>query len=238
VDTDFQVTGNWTMAADDNGDMRCETSRDAISALVDHEDPAVDPRALDAHLSRCVACREFRAAAERTRRLGAVRTAAAMPDLSPRVTRLAAVADRAAARTIVRVALAVIAVEILVLSVPTLVARDEQGSAAHDSRHLGAFIVAYAVALLVVVVRPARARTVLPVACVVAAALVITAVVDLVSGNIPLAGELRHLPELAAAGLVWALTVPTHRFVRPRAQHGRPDLQVVEPPERNEEQAG
>ena len=93
------------------------------------------------------------------------------------------------------------------------------GAVAHDSRHLGAFMIAYAVALLVVVVRPARARTVVPVGDRLAGALTITAVIDLVNGNVPILGESQHLPEI-----VWSRSCgcsPGRRgrrdeFARPR----------------------
>ena len=51
----------------------------------------------------------------------------------------------------------------------------------------------------------------LPVAAVLAGALVITAVVDLVDGRIPLVGEAQHLPELLSVVLVWLLAVPVPR---------------------------
>ena len=78
----------------------------------------------------------------------------------------------------------------------------------HEARHLGAFSVAYAVALLLVVVRPARARAILPVTMVLAAALLITAAIDVVEGHVPLVDEAAHLPELASVALVWLLARP------------------------------
>ena len=81
----------------------------------------------------------------------------------------------------------------------------------HEARHLGAFSIAYAVALLVVAVRPARARTVLPVAAVLAGALFVTAVVDLATGTVPFINETLHIPELLSVLLVWLLAVPSPR---------------------------
>jgi len=43
---------------------------------------------------------------------------------------------------------------------------------------------------------------------VLAGALVITAVVDLVEGRIPLVGEAQHIPELLSVVLMWLLAVP------------------------------
>ena len=104
-----------------------------------------------------------------------------------------------------------VAIEIVALSLPALVLGDEQDTSAHGARHLGAFAVAYGVGLLVVVARPARARTMLPVAAVLAGALLITAVVDLANGRIPLVGEAWHLPEIVSVALIWLLAVPPVR---------------------------
>jgi len=51
----------------------------------------------------------------------------------------------------------------------------------------------------------------LPVAAVLAAALVITAAVDLADGRIPLAGEALHVPEVLSVLLVWLLASPGRR---------------------------
>jgi hypothetical protein len=134
-----------------------------------------------------------------------------MPDLSRRVVKLNAIADRASAWGAVRVLLAVVALEIAVLSLPALVWGQDAEASTHEARHLGAFGVAYAAALLVVVVRPARARSILPVAAVLAFALTITAVVDIAQGRVPLVGETLHLPEIVSVGLVWLLASPARR---------------------------
>lgn len=189
--------------------MGCEVWTDAVVARSMGRDPGVDERLLDAHLQHCDACRS--AADPVGEHPGAVLTAAPdMPDLSRRIASLNAVADRAAAWSIIRILLAVVAVEVIVLSVPALVLGEDADASAHDARHLGAFTIAYGVMLLVVVVRPARARTALPVAAVLAAALFITAVVDLVQGNVPLVGEALHIPEIISVGLIWLLAVPVN----------------------------
>ena len=138
-----------------------------------------------------------------------------VPDVSQRVTRAVAAQDRAR-RPAVRIVLAVVAIEIIALSLPALVLGDEADTSAHGARHLGAFTVAYGVGLLVVAARPARARTMLPVAGVLAGALLITALVDLANGRIPLVGEARHLPEIASVVLVWLLAVPRGVRIRSR----------------------
>ena len=125
--------------------------------------------------------------------------------------------------------LIVVAAQIVAMSLPGLILGDEKDTATHAARHLGAFAAAYGVGLLVVAVRPARARTMLPVAAVLAGAILITAVADLVQGRVPLVGEAWHLPEIISVVLVWLLAVPAPR--RPalsRAEATTP-LRVVGP---------
>ena len=105
--------------------------------------------------------------------------------------------------------LAVVAVQVIAFALPALVLGEEQDAATHSARHLGAFGVAYGVALLVVVMRPARARSILPVALVLAGAQVLGAIVDLTSGRIPLSNEARHLPQIISVFLIWFLAVPS-----------------------------
>ena len=79
------------------------------------------------------------------------------------------------------------------------------------SRTLVAGLFFFFVLSALMVVRPARARTMLPVAAVLAGALLITAVIDLLNGNVPLLGEATHLPELISVFLIWLLAVPSRR---------------------------
>ena len=211
------------------GSGTCDRWRDAISARADGEDLGVSTRLLDAHLARCVACRDFASSiGPATSRQESLPTT---PDLSRQVARLAAIADRAGSWTIVRGLLGVVAVEILVFSLPELVLGENQDASEHSARHLGAFTVAYAVGLLLVVMRPARARTMLPVAAVLAGALLVTAVADLANGRVPLVDEAQHLPELISVVLVWLIVVPSprRRGRAERRERGRPGLRVVEP---------
>lgn len=178
---------------------------------MDGEELGIDTVLIDAHVRRCAGCRDFESRVSEVRRRTRVQPAPIIPDVSRRVTKVAAITEAASRWSIVRGLLAVVAVEIIVFAVPDLVPVDEAGAAAHAARHLGAFTVAYGVGLLVVVIRPARARTMLPVASVLAGALVITAVVDLWNHNVPFAGEAQHLPEIVSVVLIWLLAVPSRR---------------------------
>jgi len=191
--------------------VKCDEWQAAISAAIDDEAPGVSQRLVEAHLAGCPSCRAFRAAAEHAASVVVAYPQSPVLSLASRVAKRAAVADRAAQLSIVRVLLLVVAVQIIAFSLPALVLGDEQNTSAHAARHLGAFTAAYGVALVVVAVRPTRARTMLPVAAVLAGALIITAIVDMVNGHIPLVGETQHIPELLSVVLIWMMTVPGPR---------------------------
>ncbi len=207
--------------------MACQRWQEAISAVIDGEAGGVDERLLAAHLARCAECRQFRADAEQSERALRVRPAETMPDLARRVVKLNAIADRASRWGPVRVTLAIVALQVIGLSLPALVLGDAAATSSHSARHLGAFSVAYGVGLLVVAIRPARARTMLPVAQVLALALVVGSVVDVFDGSVPFTGEVLHLPELASVGLVWLLAIPAPR-AGPRARAGDGSLRLVD----------
>lgn len=126
--------------------------------------------------------------------------------------RAAARADRATVHPVVLAALAVLALELVAFSIYDLLGL--RGADTHDSRHLGSFNLAYAVAIATVVHRPARARVILPVAVVLGAALAITAAVDVASGKVPLVGEASHLAELISIPLIWAIAAGRARTRR------------------------
>jgi predicted anti-sigma-YlaC factor YlaD len=211
--------------------MTCARWRDAISAIADGEDPGIDVRLVQAHVDRCAECRAYRDEVEALRSPLRVRPAPAMPDLSRRVVRLNAIADRASAWGAARLLLAVVAIEIAVLSLPALVLGADAEASTHEARHLGSFGVAYAVALGVVVIRPARARSILPVAAMLALAMTITAVVDIAQGRIPLVGETLHIPEILSVVLVWLLATSPRRdraAARSSTPLGAPGLRLVD----------
>lgn len=222
------------MTGGDLDHMSCDPFIEAISAAIDGEDPQIDPRLVAAHVAGCASCAEFQRSSQDVRRRLVVREVADTPDVARRTSALVAMADRAAAWQVPRVLLAVVAIELFVLSGADLFRVEGDGQAVHDARHLAAFTVAYGVLLLVVVARPARARTALPAAAVLALALGITAVADLAAGRIPLLGEAVHLPELLSVVLIWLLAVPAHPRRRRMRRDGhatdtvRPALRAVD----------
>jgi predicted anti-sigma-YlaC factor YlaD len=226
-----QLSGNPECVMSDWTDVTCEPWQLAISARLDGEESLVEPRLLEAHLARCGDCREYLAVAESTRRSVRLQPAPVMPDMSRRLVKANAIADRAASVSIVRALLAVVAIEVIAFSLKALVLGDANAASTHAARHLGAFSCAYGIGLLVVVVRPARARTMLPVAAVLAGALAITAIIDVAQGRIPFVSEATHLPELISVVLIWLLAVPSSDRRVSGAAGSLPSLRSIRPDE-------
>jgi len=174
----------------------------ALSARADGEDPGLEARLLDAHLATCDHCRRFDDGISATRRMTAVGEAPSIPDMSKRVVGRNAAADRLASWGVARGLLLLVAVQVAAFAVPELLGN------VHSSRHLGALSLAYAGGLVMVVIRPARARTMLNVSAILVAALLVTAVVDVAQGRAPLIYETSHIPEVLSVVLLWVLARP------------------------------
>lgn len=205
--------------------MTCERWQEAISARLDGEDPGIEPRLVDAHLTGCTECSRFAQLVQSGAQGARVVAAPEMPDLSRRLSRLNAAADRTASWSIGRILLAVVALDVIAFAARDLLGGGSRDTV-HAARHLGAFSAAYGIGLLVVVVRPARARTMLPVAAVLSGALAMSAVVDLVEDNIPLLNEATHLPELISVFLLWRLAVPRDPTKQQQGQRRKSDRRL------------
>jgi predicted anti-sigma-YlaC factor YlaD len=188
--------------------MSCEIWIEAVSAVHDGEDPSVDQRLVRAHLERCATCRAFE------RDLAAFRRSPLYKESPPSTETIrhrVAAADRTSRPTITRALLAFVAVEMLVVSFQPVITGGDVGEASHPVRHIGAFTLAYAVAMLVTVVRPARAGAMFPVAIVLAGAVAANVAMDVVNGTASFASEWTHVPELFSVVLVWLLRRPRQR---------------------------
>jgi predicted anti-sigma-YlaC factor YlaD len=95
--------------------------------------------------------------------------------------------------------------------------------AEHVARHAAVCPVAFAIALGAVALRPTRARGLLPVTAALAAALLVTAAIDILRGVTPIMAETDHLTEIVGAVLVWL----TARSVSHPAPRRRPFLHLV-----------
>lgn len=199
--------------------MRCQQFQEALSARLDGEDPVVPAAELDRHVAACAACASYAAGIGVVHRRSAVRPAETVPDLSARI--LAALPDPVvpapvAAPALVpagpaagrshwsRWALLVVALTQFAISVPPMLFGHDSSAPVHVARELGAWDLALAAALLLVVARPRHASGLLPFAAALAVAMVGAAVVDLASGRAGVA-ESQHLLDLSGLGLLWVI---------------------------------
>jgi len=188
--------------------MNCEACREAISALLDNEDPGIDPTLVQAHLAACAACRADTTQAGRLQRWLRLRPAEPVPDLTPAILARIGPTEpgpRQDAQREVRIALAVLAGLVAVLPLPTPLLGEEAGVPLHLARELGAFQVALAVGLLLVAWQPRRRVQLLPVLAVLSVCPAVIAALDVAGGRTPASAEGHHLLQLAGLGLVWLL---------------------------------
>jgi predicted anti-sigma-YlaC factor YlaD len=194
--------------------MDCDACREAISALLDNEDPGIDPTLVEAHLAACPACRAHVAQASRLQGWVRRRPAEPDPDRTPAI--LARIGPtrpgpRQGAEREVRIALAVLAGLVAILPLPAPLLGDDTGAPLHLARELGAFQVALAVGLLLAAWQPQRRAQLLPMVAVLSVCPAVIAALDVAAGRTPAAAEGHHLLQLAGLGLVWLLAHPSGR---------------------------
>ena len=184
--------------------MDCQPFRDALSARLDGELSALETTLLNAHLVSCVGCRAYDGRLEILHGRTRVRVAESVPDLTASILAKAHPPQPGRGEW-VRWALLTVALTQLVVALPALALGDDAGATTHVARHLGSLTVAMAVGLAYVAWRPVRAYGLLPVAAALAAAMVVTAFVDVVGGNAHAVTESGHLVQLAGLWLLWRL---------------------------------
>jgi predicted anti-sigma-YlaC factor YlaD len=191
--------------------MDCDACREAISALLDDEDPGTDPALVEAHLGSCAACRAH--AAQVTRLNGWLRPAEPVPDLTPAILARIGQAGPSSGRGAwpeARLGLAVLAALVAALALLESLLGDDGGPSMHLARELGAFQVALAAGFLLVAWQPQhRAQLLLPVVAVLSVCPAVIAVLDVVAGRAPASAEAHHLLQLVGLGLVWLLARPS-----------------------------
>ena len=185
----------------------CDHWMENISAMADGEESDLPPELVLAHARSCATCTRF--AEQVGFELGDDDASSHLIDTI--VARNVA-AQRSSEMLLVSALLAIAAVAVIAYSIPPLLFGDDGGGSTHAARHLGAFQVAFAVALLVAAWRPARARSILPVAVVLVLAILLTTAADVITGNVSVQAELLHLPELITLPLVWLLATPPDRW--------------------------
>lgn len=201
--------------------MRCEQVREGISALLDGEDPGIEPAALDQHLQSCPGCRRWQDQAARTTRIVRIRPAehAAGPDLASRI-----VPRSPRARglfPLLRVSLLLVALLQLTVGIiglvpplaghavdahPGLGGMHLPGMTGHLGNEAGAFNVALGVALAWIAAYPHRARGPLPLLLAFVIVLTGLEALDLAAGRVGWQRLATHLPVVAGLGLAAVLT--------------------------------
>ena len=135
-------------------------------------------------------------------------------DVADRVVAQAGRVDRSGLWWGLRAALFVVAGAQILLAIP-----DVFGDNHHHSshlRHLAAFQLAFAVGLIVVAIRPAKARALVPITAVLAVAMAGAWIADIASETTAGMVDLQHVLEFAGLILVWLLA--TRRGWSPRAR--------------------
>lgn len=185
--------------------MKGNHLRDEISARADGEDPGISDAEIDRHIAECPSCREFAESTYDLRRRLTMVEYRTPPDMSRRLVHSIGRDERRRSSAVIRGLLTACAVVMIAVAVPGFVSTDV---GLHSLRHVAAFRLAYAIGLLGVVVRPARARTMFHVSVVLVTALIATSVVDMFRGSLELLPESLHLVQILAAVLLWLLTKP------------------------------
>ncbi len=187
--------------------MNCQAAREAISALLDDEDPGVAEYVLDDHLAGCPGCRRWQGAAHdvtRNTRLGPARPVSVGGDeLVAAVLEHSRPPRRPASLTLARAGLVVIGIAQAAITVPVLLYGRDHTAPVHVAHETGAFAMALAVGFVVAAWRPDRARGMQALVGAAVALLVVTAALDLLHGRTDMGDEAPHL--LAIAG--WLLLV-------------------------------
>ena len=185
--------------------MECERAREAVSALIDGEDPGVPAGALEAHLADCAACRGWRQRAHVMTRRARLGGSFLDHDLSGQV--LAAIPPAPARQRLrlgLRAALLAVAAGQLAVTVPLLMLGHDQDAGTHAAHELGSFDLALAIAFAVGAIRPALSAGLAWTCAIAAGGLAGTAIADLIGGQAIGADEAQHLIAVAGAALlIW-----------------------------------
>lgn len=200
--------------------MRCDLSREAVSARLDGEPlpTGVDADALDAHLAGCPGCQEWESAALVLHRQTRLRSAPVVSDRTEAI--LASVPATSRPRRVregVRYALLAVGLTQVFLALPVLLTGDAEGMSLHMAREMAAFELAVGVGLVSVAWRPRLAGGLLPFALALAGTIALTTVLDVLGGGTGTGAEAHHVLDLVGVGLLATVEV------RPRAARPGPD---------------
>ncbi len=212
------MAGNYGAGADDlhhveRDTVDCQTAREALSASLDGEDPGLKPVRLDQHLAGCPACRRWHEEAAWLNRRARLSPAGADgPDLTEAILARLPLARRRRRRLALRIALLVVALTQLGIGLSSLFGPLGMHTAIPVSAHMdheeAAFNLAFAIALLLVAVKPQRALAQVPVLGSFVLVLVAASAVDLADSHVTLARLATHVP--IVAGLLLTAVLARH----------------------------
>jgi predicted anti-sigma-YlaC factor YlaD len=221
--------------------VRCEATREALSAQLDGEDDAYQRDAVDAHLAGCAACRGWLDAAAQVTRLARTSTAAAVP-LRPEALAaiLAAAPGRGRARLALtlRTVLGVLGgVQLLlalasVLAIPSGFGHEHRTVDGATPNHLwhesAAWNVAIGAGFLWIALRRTRPNGLVPTLTAFIAVLTLLSAVDVAEGRVEPVRLVSHGLILAGYLIILALTRPALHTgdPRPDRQPGTPRYHV------------
>jgi predicted anti-sigma-YlaC factor YlaD len=183
--------------------MECYQAREAISAMIDGEDPGLPRADVNAHLARCADCASWQQRAHALTRRARLGGPSLDRDLAPAV--LAASPRLPAGRgdRWRRAGLLVVAVAQLAITVPLLILGHDHGAGPHAAHELGSFDLALAIAFAVGAIRPSLSAGLAWPCGVAATGLAATAIIDMIAGQTFGADEAQHLIAVAGALLLF-----------------------------------
>lgn len=192
--------------------MNCAAAREALSALLDDEDPGVDPDAVRAHVDDCPDCVRWYEDAERLGRpLRVSPVEETGPDIAEAILQQVELPRRGRWRRPLRTALIVAAVAQLCVGLAAVfepLAMPGMNDMAHMNHEEAAFNLAIGVVLLIVGINPRAARHHLPMLAILVGVLGISSVFDLAQDAVEWARLATHIPVLLGLVLTAALRGP------------------------------
>jgi predicted anti-sigma-YlaC factor YlaD len=210
--------------------MGCEQYREALSARLDGEEPPDGVRAVDAHLRRCAACREWFEDAARVTRMARMGVAAPVPEVSADVLAAAPGPSRVRLARTLRVALMFVGGSQLFLGLVQMTAylpatHPHVVGPGAGSYHLwhesAAWNVAIGAGFLWTATRRIPASALLPVLTAFVGLLVLLSANDLWSGRVETDRLLSHGLVIAGYLILMSLTRPTLRWSGPPSGQDR-----------------
>lgn len=185
--------------------MTCDQYRQWISQRIDGDLSIESGQSLDSHLGSCSACTRFHNDAWSLHRaLRVTPVAAASSSTAPELTPAALVGSPGLASGL-RWVLAVIGATLVILNAQAMFGAGDSLEP-HISRHDSIFGVALGIGMLIVAARPHRAIGLVPLTTTIAVLMIISAFVDLASGQATMLGEAIHVVELAGLACLWVIS--------------------------------